>query len=174
MRVLFSVFSFRTSLNIEIDLTHSGLFVLRPVALPQTQVRFVPDSIDSRRLDPWTVGQSVSELVTLPLLCESSDKSRAVSEAPPLSATSPQHSLPTQIHWLLLPPCRSPQVYRSSLCSNWGPRSNMLSYAKCLGLLQQYRSLPRTCPKLKLIWHIQDFLFCYSSFQRPHDIREWF
>ena len=58
----------------EIDLTHSGLLYFRPVALPQTQVRFVPDSIDSRRLDPWTVGQSVSELVTLPLLCESSDK----------------------------------------------------------------------------------------------------
>ena len=84
--------------KVEIDLTHSGLFVLRPVALPQTQVRFVPDSIESRRIDSWTVGQSVSELVTLPLLCESSDKSRAVSEAPPLSATSPQHSLPTQIH----------------------------------------------------------------------------
>ena len=69
----------------EIDLTHSGLLYLRPVALPQTQVGFVP-------------GQSVSELVTLPLLCESTDLSGAVSEAPPLSATSPQHSLPTQIH----------------------------------------------------------------------------
>ena len=42
-------------IKLEIDLTHSGLFVLRPVALPQTQVRFVPDSIDSRRLDLWTV-----------------------------------------------------------------------------------------------------------------------
>ena len=40
-----------------------GLFVFCPVALPQKQVRFVPDSIDSPKLDPWTVGQSVSELV---------------------------------------------------------------------------------------------------------------
>ena len=46
---------FITNILVEIDLTHSGLFVLRPVALPQTQVRFVPDSIDSRRLDPWTI-----------------------------------------------------------------------------------------------------------------------
>ena len=34
-------------------------------------VRFVPGNIGSPRLNPWTVGQSVSELVTLPLLCES-------------------------------------------------------------------------------------------------------
>ena len=119
------------------------------VLLPPTHIRFVPGNIGSPRLEHWSAGQSVSESVTQPLLYESSDKSRAVSEAPPLSATPPQHSLPTQIHWLLLPPWGSPQVYRSSLCSNWGPRSNMLSYAKCLGLLQQYRSLPRTCPKLK-------------------------
>ena len=106
------------------------------VLLPPTHIRFrfVPGNIGSPRLDHWSAGQSVSESVTQPLLYESSDKSRAVSEAPPLSATSPQHSLPTQIHWLLLPPCRSPQVYRSSLYSNWGPRSNLLSYAKCLGL----------------------------------------
>ena len=128
--------------------------------LLQTHVRFVPDNIGSLRLDPWTVGQSLSELVTLPLLCESSDKSRAVSEAPPLSATSPQHSLPTQIHWLLLPPCRSPQVYRSSLCSNWGPRSNMLramqSVLACIGSIVPY-------PELVLSWNWFDTFrtFCF-------------
>ena len=41
-----------------------------PVALPQTQVRFVPDNIDGPRFDPRTVGQSVPDSVTLPLLCE--------------------------------------------------------------------------------------------------------
>ena len=95
----------------EIDLTHLGMFVY---VLLQTHVRFVPDNNGSLRLDPWTVGQSLSELVTLPLLCESSDKSRDVFEAPSLSATSPQYSLSTKIHWLLLPPCRSPQLYRTT------------------------------------------------------------
>ena len=60
--------------------------------------RFVPGNIGSPRLNPWTVGQSVSESLTLPWLCESSDKSRALSEAPPLSAMSPQQSLSTQIY----------------------------------------------------------------------------
>ena len=50
----------------KIFLTHSGPFY--PVALPQTQVRFVPDNIDSPRLDPMTVEQSVPDLVMLPLL----------------------------------------------------------------------------------------------------------
>ena len=44
-----------------------------PVALPH--VRFVPDNIDGPGLDPWTVKQSTPDSVTLPLLCESSDKS---------------------------------------------------------------------------------------------------
>ena len=35
-----------------------------------TQVRFVPDNIDGPRFDPRTVGQSVPDSVTLPLLCE--------------------------------------------------------------------------------------------------------
>ena len=51
----------------EIDLTHSGR--IYPVALPQTQVRFVPDRIDNPRFDLRTVEQSVPDSVTLPLLC---------------------------------------------------------------------------------------------------------
>ena len=41
-----------------------------PVALPQTQVRFVPINIVRLRFDPRTVGQSVPDSVKLPLLCE--------------------------------------------------------------------------------------------------------
>ena len=102
----------------EIDIFENLVLTLTgriyPVALPQTQVRFVPDSIDNPRLDLRTVEQSVPDLVTLPLLCESSDKSIADSGSILLSATSPQHSLSPQIPWLLLPPCRSPQVHRSN------------------------------------------------------------
>ena len=48
--------------TLELFLTHLGPFY--PVALPPTQVRFVPDSIDNPRLDPRTVEQSVPDLVT--------------------------------------------------------------------------------------------------------------
>ena len=39
-----------------------------PVALPQTQVRLVPENIDCPSLDYRTGGQSVPNLVTLPML----------------------------------------------------------------------------------------------------------
>ena len=82
--------------NLEIDLTHSGH--IYPVALPQTQVRFVPDRIDNPRFDLETVDQSVPDSVTLPLLCESSDKSIADSGSIPLSAAPPQHfTVPTNL-----------------------------------------------------------------------------
>ena len=43
--------------------THTLTHTLYPVALPQTQVRFVPDNIDGPRFDPRTVGQSVPDSV---------------------------------------------------------------------------------------------------------------
>ena len=59
-----------SGVSIEIDLTHSGR--IYPVALPQKQVRIVPDRIDNTRFDLRTVEQSVPDLLTLPLLCDSS------------------------------------------------------------------------------------------------------
>ena len=124
-----------TNTKHELFWTHSGPFY--PVALPQTQVRFVPDSIDNPRLDLRTVEQSVPDLVTLPLLCESSDKSIADSGSILLSATSPQHSLSPQIPWLLLPPA---EVRKSTGVIKLQPGATfqLAKLCKVSGLLQQY------------------------------------
>ena len=42
--------------TVKIDSTHPG--PIYPVALPRTQIRFVPDNIDGPRFDPGTVEQS--------------------------------------------------------------------------------------------------------------------
>ena len=64
-----SKFVFQQSLDI-VKISFDTTGRIYPVALPQTQVRFVPGNIDGPRFDPRTVGQSVPDSVTLPLLCE--------------------------------------------------------------------------------------------------------
>ena len=63
-----------TPVLLEIDLTFDAFRTHLSYCLAsyQTQVRFLTDSIDNPRFDLRTVEQSVPDLLTLPLLCDSS------------------------------------------------------------------------------------------------------
>ena len=83
------------------DKLHCSDHHLLHVVLGQHYVR--TQDCECRRLDPRTVEWSVPDLVTLPLLCESSDKSRADSGSLPLSVLRhlntpcPHKSPPTRL-----------------------------------------------------------------------------